>query len=131
MSFDVEDEPYQVGYGRPPKHTRFKTGKSGNPKGRPKRKPDDIDIEHLFIEELFRTVTVTIGGRSQTLPAWKVIAKRLVTECIKGDMRAIRTYKEFTDHFKLISKKQKMQKEDADRRLIDMARNELDRWDDG
>ena len=24
-----------VGYGRPPKHTRFKPGQSGNPKGRP------------------------------------------------------------------------------------------------
>jgi len=27
---------YAVGYGRPPLHTRFKKGKSGNPKGRPK-----------------------------------------------------------------------------------------------
>jgi len=27
---------YEVGYGRPPAHTRFKAGKSGNPKGRPK-----------------------------------------------------------------------------------------------
>ena len=27
---------YQVGYGRPPQHTRFPKGQSGNPKGRPK-----------------------------------------------------------------------------------------------
>ena len=27
---------YAVGYGRPPKHTRFKPGTSGNPRGRPK-----------------------------------------------------------------------------------------------
>lgn len=27
---------YEVGYGRPPKHTRFRKGQSGNPKGRPK-----------------------------------------------------------------------------------------------
>ncbi len=26
----------KIGYGRPPKHTRFKAGQSGNPKGRPK-----------------------------------------------------------------------------------------------
>jgi hypothetical protein len=30
------DLPYSVGYGRPPKHTRFKPGRSGNPKGRPR-----------------------------------------------------------------------------------------------
>jgi hypothetical protein len=27
---------YRVGYGRPPLNTRFKSGHSGNPKGRPK-----------------------------------------------------------------------------------------------
>jgi Family of unknown function (DUF5681) len=27
---------YKVGYGKPPKTTRFKKGKSGNPGGRPK-----------------------------------------------------------------------------------------------
>ena len=26
---------YDVGYGRPPAHARFKPGKSGNPRGRP------------------------------------------------------------------------------------------------
>lgn len=31
------DEAY-VGYGKPPKHTQFKKGKSGNPKGRPPNK---------------------------------------------------------------------------------------------
>jgi Family of unknown function (DUF5681) len=29
----------EVGYGKPPKHSRFKTGISGNPRGRPKRRP--------------------------------------------------------------------------------------------
>jgi hypothetical protein len=28
-----------VGYGKPPKHSRFKPGNNANPKGRPKRKP--------------------------------------------------------------------------------------------
>ena len=33
---DAEEEPYEVGNKRPPKHSRFKKGKSGNPAGRPK-----------------------------------------------------------------------------------------------
>jgi hypothetical protein len=125
------DDDDAVGYGKPPKHTRFKKGKSGNPKGRPKRKPEVVDIEHLFIEELFQKVTATINGRTQKVPAWKLIAKQLVARSIKGDMRAIRTYKDFSDNFKLISEKQKIQKADDDRRLIEMVRNELDRWDAG
>lgn len=31
-----EKKDYEVGYGKPPKRTRFKKGQSGNPKGRPK-----------------------------------------------------------------------------------------------
>ena len=27
---------YRVGYGRPPRHTQFKPGKVGNPRGRPR-----------------------------------------------------------------------------------------------
>ena len=29
---------YHVGYGKPPPHTRFRKGESGNPSGRPRRK---------------------------------------------------------------------------------------------
>ena len=29
-------EGYEVGYKKPPKHTRFQKGQSGNPNGRPK-----------------------------------------------------------------------------------------------
>ena len=28
---------YEVGYGKPPRHTRFEPGRSGNPRGRPSR----------------------------------------------------------------------------------------------
>jgi hypothetical protein len=34
MSQDMPN--YQVGYGKPPRHTRFQKGRSGNPRGRPK-----------------------------------------------------------------------------------------------
>ena len=36
----VDDD--DIGHGRPPKRTQFKPGVSGNPKGRPKRKPADV-----------------------------------------------------------------------------------------
>jgi predicted phage terminase large subunit-like protein len=37
MPADSPASPYAVGPGRPPLHTRFKKGQSGNPQGRPRR----------------------------------------------------------------------------------------------
>jgi hypothetical protein len=36
MVVHVGDDDYEVGYGKPPEHAKFKKGKSGNPRGRPK-----------------------------------------------------------------------------------------------
>ena len=37
MQPERDGRGYEVGYGKPPKATRFKKGQSGNPKGRPRR----------------------------------------------------------------------------------------------
>ncbi|HLY07588.1 MAG TPA: DUF5681 domain-containing protein [Rhizomicrobium sp.] len=34
----MNESPYEVGYRKPPEHTRFQKGQSGNPGGKPKRK---------------------------------------------------------------------------------------------
>src|SRR6516164_8376804 len=115
----VEEDGNWVGYGKPPKHTQFKKGQSGNPKGRPKREPEDIDVEHLFIEQLFHPITIVVNGRQQKVSAWEVIAKKLLAECMKGNIQSIKLYREFTDNFKLISAKKKAKKEEDNRRLFD------------
>lgn len=48
------DPGNRVGYGRPPKHSRFQPGKSGNPKGRPKRAKNLKTIVRAVMEEMVR-----------------------------------------------------------------------------
>jgi len=48
---------HEVGYGRPPSHTRFRKGASGNPGGRPRGMTARRAIE-LALKEAYRPITV-------------------------------------------------------------------------
>ena len=48
MPSDKESD-YEVGYGKPPRHSRFVKGRSGNPRGRP---PGTKNLKTLLSEAL-------------------------------------------------------------------------------
>ena len=76
---------YEVGYGKPPKGSQFKPGKSGNPKGRPKAPPK---FEDLLAKEANKTVTAIIDGKKKTLKQAEVVIKALMQKAMKGDIVA-------------------------------------------
>ncbi len=78
---------YEVGYGKPPKHTRFKPGRSGNPKGRPK-KPASFSEE--FLDVAGETMTISESGRAMTLPKRRALIKRIFNDALKGNSTAQR-----------------------------------------
>jgi hypothetical protein len=75
----------KVGYGRPPLHTRFKSGASGNPKGRPK---GTKNIKTLIDIELSRHIEVVENGVRKKMPKREAFAKRQVNEAIGGNHKA-------------------------------------------
>lgn len=89
---------YEVGYGKPPKETRFKPGKSGNPAGRPKgaknRQPalNEERLKTIILEEAYRTITVNDGQRPVTVPMAQAIVRSLAVNAAKGNGRAQRLF---------------------------------------
>ena len=70
-----------VGYGKPPKHSRFKPGQSGNPKGRPKGR---IPIARLVEKHLDAKMAVTIGGQQKTITRREALIIGFVGDALKG-----------------------------------------------
>lgn len=75
----------KIGYGKPPKHTRFKSGQSGNPKGRPK---GSRNIAIIINEILGGMVTVKENGEEKRVNRAQVIAMQSVAKAMKGDNRS-------------------------------------------
>jgi hypothetical protein len=76
---------YKVGYGKPPRHTRFAKGWSGNPKGRP---PETNNLSNLLEQELNQRVVVAADGKRQAITKWRAFIKQLVDRAAAGDLRA-------------------------------------------
>jgi uncharacterized protein DUF5681 len=81
MADDCKDDV--VGYKRPPPHARFRAGHSGNPSGRPKRKP-------TFRAALLEELAATMPGKDPQRAGSKLraLVKTLVDTAIAGDARA-------------------------------------------
>lgn len=76
------------GRGDPPKHSRFKKGVSGNPKGRPKRKREGQLVSDI-IGQVQNTLTAyREGGRTKLASRLKLILKKLVNAALGGDPKS-------------------------------------------
>jgi hypothetical protein len=88
MSNGSKDESYVVGYGKPPEHTQFKTGTSGNPKGRPK---GSKNFNTIFESAFNAKLEVTgVNGRKRKITKMEVTAAQLINNAVKGDLKAIK-----------------------------------------
>ena len=78
---------YAVGYGTPPRETRFVKGRSGNPRGRPRGAKS---FNTLLSDKLNEPVTVAENGRRRKISKREAIVTQLVNRSAAADFRAIK-----------------------------------------
>ncbi|CUH46459.1 DUF5681 domain-containing protein [Ruegeria atlantica] len=86
MSDDIKDDDYEVGYGKPPKATQFKRGRSGNPKGRPKASKN---VGKILEDTFFQKVPITENGVRREATMLEAIVRQVANGAAKGDMRNV------------------------------------------
>lgn len=78
---------YETGYGKPPRHTRFKKGESGNPKGRRKGSRNlASDLESALQEQ----VTINEGGVRKKVTKKQAALKQIANKAASGDVNSLR-----------------------------------------
>lgn len=76
---------YEVGYGKPPLHSRFQPGQSGNPAGR--RRPPKTP-EEILADALNKKIAVLDNGQPRKITKHAAMVTHLVNRAASGDLKA-------------------------------------------
>jgi hypothetical protein len=113
------DKNYTVGYRRPPAHTQFRTGQSGNPRGRRKR---SRNVKTVLRDTLNMMVRAREDGKVRNLPALELLMLKQMQRALNGDIRSFSKILELTMRYPELSEEApetKATSDDDDRVLED------------
>ena len=83
----ADEGDHEVGYRKPPRHTRFTKGQSGNPRG---RRPGTKNLKTLLSDALNEFVIVSENGGRRKITKREAIVTQLVNRSASADFRAIK-----------------------------------------
>ena len=83
-----------VGHGNPPKHTQFRKGTTGNPKGRPK---GSKNLSSYIMAAARDPVTATVGGKTRKISKIRATAMQLATKAAGGNQAAMSKFLDWID----------------------------------
>jgi hypothetical protein len=80
--------------GNPPKHTQFRKGTSGNPRGRPK---GSKNLSTYIMEAARDQVSATVAGKTRKISKIQATAMQLATKAAGGDHAAMGRFLDWVD----------------------------------
>jgi hypothetical protein len=93
---DVGNLGTKAGYKNPPTHSRFKPGRSGNPKGRPKGSRNIVNELQDFLSE---KITVQQGKKTKRMSRMGAAVAKTFENAVKGNPRAVDTLLRLVSRF--------------------------------
>src|SRR5215468_3742147 len=100
MTDETSDDGFMVGYKKPPHHSRFQPGRSGNPRGRQK------GVRNIG-SDVKRTLEVPVRlseqGKARRVSTQEAALLRLREKALKGDARSLDRLLELARTFNNVS----------------------------
>lgn len=113
----TERKTPDVGYMNPPEHTRFRKGKSGNPRGRPRTRDDLNTVLQRVLNRKIR-----IKGNDQKLSVRDALIWKLRELALQGDKQALALQRRILDEADIGSSAEERLRDKRDRILRGIER---------
>ena len=84
----MDENTYEVGCGKPPKHSQFQKGRSGNPKG--SAQETERTSPRLVLKAFGDKVVVKSPGGCHSMTKLAAALVQLVNKALSGDIKAFR-----------------------------------------
>jgi hypothetical protein len=97
----MTNQDYSVGRGKPPVEGQFKKGRSGNPGGKPRKRPTFERQLRIGLEQALVTNYRVLAG-SEPIDCMAKIAQKLVLGAAAGDLKATKYLLSLTDRYDLL-----------------------------
>lgn len=103
------DRLYEIGYGKPPVQGQFQSGRSGNPKGRPKKETQaksagkarlDVATRDLFLQFAARQVTGRGGDGNVKVTGEEAVLHSLLSAAVRGSSHAQKNFLDRLDRYR-------------------------------
>ena len=92
---NIPSKKYDVGYGRPPEHSKWKKGQCGNPT---RIRKHTVKSAAAMVDEFFASeIDVIENGISRRRTAFEIICVQLCNKATTGNTRALNVFTKYSD----------------------------------
>jgi Family of unknown function (DUF5681) len=92
-------EDNRVGYGKPPKHSQWKQGQSGNRRNKRQMPKPPPTMAEIIDRLLARPVQVTINGTPSRISTLEAIGQNLIQKWLSGHGKALSVLLDYKKYF--------------------------------
>jgi hypothetical protein len=92
----MKEDGYKVGYKKPPRDHQFKSGQSGNPRGRPRGTPS---FKSDLVAELQQQIVMVEDGRRRKISKQRALIQNLISSALKNDKTAVNALLAYLRYF--------------------------------